>query len=464
MVLLFEKINYFSIDMKYHVKISGKALPGKTLDEIKPFFARAFSLTPAQLEQALSGRPKILARNADEAKAFSLLAKLKSLGLEASLEKVELLPPVESVPIAPAVEQGGGPEELFSLQAPLVDQESMQTTPAPLSEQVVCPKCGEVQGKRTLCQACGLDMPRYLAAQNEAKISVASPAEAPERSELRSTPDMSEFAPVASQASPLLGIRFDARLGRLDYLTSLPLSFVLGGSGLWFVISSGQWAWGVLGWFLTVWFSSRASVLRLHDMGKSGWWVLLGFIPLLGFFLALFMLFGPGDADENEWGGVPDNLGVAGFFVSIAILFAMTFSFGKVIFENPQGVLVTMGKRPGVSNVPRPTTVIAPPVNQGNTPNSAPFDRFNRVELYVTDDCGNRCESLRTWLWRQDINFNEFHPDHNTSDADRLAILLGKEGLNGAELPVAVINGKLHHQNVSISLLEQSLRRVSPAQ
>ena len=85
------------------------------------------------------------------------------------------------------------------------------------------------------------------------------------------------------------------------------------------------------------------------------------------------------------------------------------------------------------------------------------------MELFVTEDCGERCESLRAWLWRQEFSFNEFHPDKMPSDAQRLDILLKKEGLTQAQLPIVVINGKLHHENVTVSLLEQSLKRVPAA-
>lgn len=35
-----------------------------------------------------------------------------------------------------------------------------------------------------------------------------------------------------------------------------------------------------------------ASIRRLHDLGKSGWWIIGLFIPLVGIFVFLYMLFG----------------------------------------------------------------------------------------------------------------------------------------------------------------------------
>lgn len=47
-----------------------------------------------------------------------------------------------------------------------------------------------------------------------------------------------------------------------------------------------------------------ASARRLHDVGKSGWWLLLGFVPFGGFVLLYYMLQ-EGEAGTNKWGPNP---------------------------------------------------------------------------------------------------------------------------------------------------------------
>lgn len=47
------------------------------------------------------------------------------------------------------------------------------------------------------------------------------------------------------------------------------------------------------------------SVRRLHDLGKSGWLLLLGLIPLIGVILLLIWFVGEGQPNANEYGEVP---------------------------------------------------------------------------------------------------------------------------------------------------------------
>jgi hypothetical protein len=41
---------------------------------------------------------------------------------------------------------------------------------------------------------------------------------------------------------------------------------------------------------------------RLHDIGKSGWWQLVLFIPFLGFLLLLYWLVQPTGTEANQFG------------------------------------------------------------------------------------------------------------------------------------------------------------------
>ena len=46
------------------------------------------------------------------------------------------------------------------------------------------------------------------------------------------------------------------------------------------------------------------SIRRLHDTGRSGWWLLLAFIPYIGS-IALLIIFCIGSDDDNKYGPNP---------------------------------------------------------------------------------------------------------------------------------------------------------------
>lgn len=46
-------------------------------------------------------------------------------------------------------------------------------------------------------------------------------------------------------------------------------------------------------------------IRRLHDIGKSGWWLLLIFVPLIGAIVLLVFMIKETQQTENQWGAVP---------------------------------------------------------------------------------------------------------------------------------------------------------------
>ncbi len=44
---------------------------------------------------------------------------------------------------------------------------------------------------------------------------------------------------------------------------------------------------------------------RLHDIGRSAWWLLIGFIPLIGLILLIYWFVQPTAAGPNEYGEGP---------------------------------------------------------------------------------------------------------------------------------------------------------------
>jgi uncharacterized membrane protein YhaH (DUF805 family) len=46
---------------------------------------------------------------------------------------------------------------------------------------------------------------------------------------------------------------------------------------------------------------------RLHDIDKSGWWMLLWLIPVLGWILLIYWAAQPGDSGANKYGESPSQ-------------------------------------------------------------------------------------------------------------------------------------------------------------
>ena len=51
------------------------------------------------------------------------------------------------------------------------------------------------------------------------------------------------------------------------------------------------------------------AVRRLHDVGKSGWWYLIVFIPCVGFIWLLVLFVTDSEHGPNKWGDNPKGKG-----------------------------------------------------------------------------------------------------------------------------------------------------------
>lgn len=50
---------------------------------------------------------------------------------------------------------------------------------------------------------------------------------------------------------------------------------------------------------------------RLHDTGRSGWWLLIGLVPLIGWIILLIWVVQDGEPAPNAYGPNPKALGMA---------------------------------------------------------------------------------------------------------------------------------------------------------
>ena len=52
--------------------------------------------------------------------------------------------------------------------------------------------------------------------------------------------------------------------------------------------------------------SLAVGVRRLHDSGKSGYWLFIGLIPILGSLAIIYFMVQPSQTQENKYGSVPE--------------------------------------------------------------------------------------------------------------------------------------------------------------
>jgi uncharacterized membrane protein YhaH (DUF805 family) len=54
-----------------------------------------------------------------------------------------------------------------------------------------------------------------------------------------------------------------------------------------------------------IYMSACLWIRRCHDIGLSGWWAILGFIPYINLLMGLFLIFKKGQQRDNIYGPMP---------------------------------------------------------------------------------------------------------------------------------------------------------------
>jgi len=106
---------------------------------------------------------------------------------------------------------------------------------------------------------------------------------------------------------------FGGRAGRPEYwyfvLFNILVSVVLGFlDGMLGTFSSGARV-GLLGGIYSLAVlcpSIGVGIRRLHDINRSGWWLLIGLIPLVGWIILIVWAATESDAGPNQYGQGPE--------------------------------------------------------------------------------------------------------------------------------------------------------------
>ena len=98
---------------------------------------------------------------------------------------------------------------------------------------------------------------------------------------------------------------FDGRARRKEYwgftIINISIAIILGiiGGIIKFTFLS------VIFWLAVLLPSIAIGVRRLHDIGKSGWWLLIALVPIVGALYLLYLMVQDSNPGDNQYGANP---------------------------------------------------------------------------------------------------------------------------------------------------------------
>ncbi len=192
--------------------LTGNFLPGIEPDTATKLLAQLLKLDDQKAADLLAKAPTVLKKELPQAQLEKYIGLLNQAGVEV---RAELNLPIPSTATTP---QSISPRA--STNADSLNQ-------AAAVELMTCPSCGQQQPKRTLCVACGCDMPRRLAAQKQEALE-KNMATIDSRREFRSKPML-----PASEAR-------ESVLSRVEPLKLGILALICVAGAWWFFVGGRQ--------------------------------------------------------------------------------------------------------------------------------------------------------------------------------------------------------------------------------
>ncbi|UXY16240.1 DUF805 domain-containing protein [Chitiniphilus purpureus] len=340
--------------------LTGEILPGFVRDDVHANLAALLKLDAERSRRLLDAAPTVIKQQLPQSQIDTYLALLRQAGAAVRVEHLDGRPwrqPLADTAFPALFDEIQPQPARPTAQAPQAPQAAALPGPVPAApepavlaladaavpESIKCPACNLEQHKRTLCSGCGTDMPRMLAAQNQARIEArqAQPAAGGPRTVSGLRPGEAT-QPGIDETPRLFGLQLTGRLGRMRYLAYgmllvlalVPITLVF---SLALLFLKGFWVVFGMAW---LWLFMRLVVFRLHDIGLSGWWGAAGLaLPLvvllidtqIGSIVSMVGLVGsmglclwPGDTGPNRFGPPAEPptmlinvLAVVGFIASL---------------------------------------------------------------------------------------------------------------------------------------------------
>lgn len=271
---------------RFKIVFNGELMPDMSLETAKENLARLFKSDHTRINSLFSGRAIDIKRDLSADEADQYLKALQNAG--AKVRK----------------------EQDLAASLSLVETDDHRATGSePVSNaQMTCPKCGHSQAKAIECTACGIVIEKFIArqamlAENPPEVlsATATPYATPKAAVAENLPEFGELKAFTT----------DGRIGRLRYLAwsmvlmlaCLPLFGIAAG---FFAVSEilGGLLIAVVGIAVAV-VGIMFGVQRLHDIGWSGWLLLVTLVPVVGGVFSLLMFIIPGSTAANRFGPPP---------------------------------------------------------------------------------------------------------------------------------------------------------------
>lgn len=434
------------METAYQIVFFGETLPGRDAEAARRELAAMFKLDPDRTLRVFSGKRVVLKKGLNPERAMQYRQRFEAMGLRVRLEAVPVAVPVDvpaGLPPAPLrVRPAGRGTAHSSLQADTGGQaEVPPAVPSAAADEVVCPQCGELQPRRTLCRACAIDMPRYAAAQNSPGEGAAPPPSAAARPVARTSAG-------GALPSGVLGTDFSGRLGRRSYLLG-GLLVTLGGLwGLSLVLKSESLLVLLLGVALALFLSIRLGVLRCHDLGWSGWWSVLGIVPYVGGVFSLLLLILPGRSEEGPYGAPGEPASIKAILGTLALLALTLVTVMSQVAGSAHRLPAMLGMDvPGLAPMAAGKSLAAP---------GAYDPARDRIVMYSLTTCGY-CAAKRREFDAAGIRYSEYFVDQDHGAAQALDEKLLASGHRGGAIgtPVIEVNGVLLPNNPSMEAISR---------
>ena len=268
---------------RFKIVFNGELMPDVSLETAKENLARLFKSDLTRINALFSGGNVDIKRDLSENEADQYLKALQSAGAKVRKEQ----------------------DLAASLSLVETDDHRTESSEAENNVPMTCPKCGHQQSKAIECSACGIVIEKFIArqamlAENPPEVvsAAATPYATPKAAVAEALPEFGELKAFTT----------DGRIGRLRYLAwsmvlmlaCLPLFGIAGG---FFAASE------ILGGLLMVVVGIAVAVVgimfgvqRLHDIGWSGWLLLVTLVPIVGGVFSLLMFIIPGSTAANRFG------------------------------------------------------------------------------------------------------------------------------------------------------------------